>query len=93
MRAKLEAELQSAEAAKAHLEDEGRALEQRVRQLEASLAACAAERDRAAGRLRALPEALRTLQARLSDTLLRPLEETLRVELAPLPPTNSICAP
>ena len=32
-----------------------------------------------------LPAALQTLQTRLADTLLRPIEDTLRVELAPQP--------
>ena len=43
----------------------------------------AAERAQANERLAALPEALRTLEARMRDTLLTPIEETLRTELAP----------
>ena len=58
----------------------------RERELDAQLKACADERQHASERLRSLPDALRTLQTRLADTLLKPLEETLRTELAPKPP-------
>jgi hypothetical protein len=83
LRTKLEAELDTAHAARERLEAACRASTQRAAQLDAKLAACAAEREHAAARLGALPDALRTLQTRLHDTLLRPLEETLRCELAP----------
>ena len=83
---RLENELSAAQAARDKLESQWRTSAARERALESQLAACAAERAHAAERLGGLPEALRMLQARLNDTLLRPIDETLRLELAPPQP-------
>jgi hypothetical protein len=56
-----------------------------VRYLNLQLRRCAQERDRTRERLEGLPAALQTLQTRLNDTLLRPIEATLANELAPAP--------
>ena len=79
----LEADLTSSNERASRLEVQVKALEVRERALQGQIAQCGAERERATARLEGLPEALRTLQARLSETLLRPIEETLKVELAP----------
>ena len=81
--ANLEGELSASHAARERLEGLWRQASGRARELEAQLATCAAERAQANERLAALPEALRTLEARMRDTLLTPIEETLRTELAP----------
>ena len=52
--------------------------------LDAQLARYAQERAHVAARLMELPNAIKVLQTRMTDSLLRPLEESLRLELAPL---------
>ena len=75
---KLEIELQSVTATNERLERELRALEQAKRRSDMINAEHERERERVAGRLSSLPEALRLLQVRLNDTLINPLEETVR---------------
>ena len=62
--ARLEVELTTAQGARDRFEEDWRAASARERALEARLSACAAEREHAATRLQALPEALKTLQVR-----------------------------
>ena len=76
--AKLEAELQQAASASERLEAEVRRLEGEKRAAEAAHAAQQREHARAVARLQAVPEALRLATQRISDTLLHPIEETLR---------------
>ena len=86
---KLEAELAEARGVRERLEAELKEAQQARQNLQAEAARMAQERERAASRLAALPAALQILQTRMTDTLLRPLEEALRVELAP-PPAGSL---
>ena len=85
----LDAELAQAVTARDRLVGQLREAEEKERGVRGQLSKATAERERARERIAALPQALQTLQTRITDSLLRPLQETLRVELA-AHPLNSV---
>ena len=84
-RSQLEAERVQAIEARDRLVGQLRESEQRERELRASLQRCHSERERARERLADIPQVLRAMQSRLTDSLLMPIEELMSVELAPQP--------
>ena len=81
--AKLEAECGQAVRVQERLTGQLREAEQRERKLQSELQRCHSERERARERLGDMPQVLRAMQSRLTDSLLKPLEELISVELGP----------
>ena len=78
-RSQLEADAQAIEA-RDRLVGQLRESEQRERELRASLQRCHSERERARERLADIPQVLRAMQSRLTDSLLMLIEELMSVE-------------